>query len=147
MITPRVHKVVDSNYLQCDALREYLVNSRQHFAVVPDYVAMEAYKADTLDMLYRSMEILSQYPKQVIILKNTQAVCGLSGRNAGLQRRLIDQKQTQGFGEYARHLIAARRGNRALQRQLLSYGHEARLQMERIASDAQDFGGALEAMT
>lgn len=28
------------------------------------------------------MEILSQYPKQVIVLKGTQDICGLSGRAA-----------------------------------------------------------------
>ena len=55
---------------------------------------MEAYKADTHDMLYRSMGILGQFPRQVVILKGTKVVCGLSGRAAGLQRRMIDQQQT-----------------------------------------------------
>jgi len=123
----RVQKVVDSNVLQCDALRKYLARSLQHFVILTDYAFMEAYKADTLDVLYCSMEILSQYPKQVIVLKGTQAVCGLSGRGAGLQKRLIDQKQTLGFAKYSAHLIAAKRGDRHVQTQLLNYAREARL--------------------
>jgi hypothetical protein len=146
MTSPQVRKVIDSNYLQCDTFREYLSKSSQHFAVLPDYVAMEAYKADTLEILYRSMEILSKYPKRVLVLKSTQTVCGLSGREAGLQKRLIDQKQTRGFAEYLKHLIAARAGNRFLQMQLLDHARQAKLQMDRILSDAQDFGGALEGM-
>ena len=137
-----MQKVVDSNILQCDALSEYLARSLQHVVILTDYAFMEAYKADTLDVLYCSMEILSQYPKQVIVLKGTQAVCGLSGRGAGLQKRLIDQKQTLGFAEYSAHLIAAKRGVTGI-----NYAREARLQMDRIFGDAEDFGEALEGMT
>jgi hypothetical protein len=70
-----------------------------------DYAFMEAYKVATLDMLYRSMEILTHYPKQVIILKGTQTVRLLSGRTSHLQRRLIDVKGTQAFAEFCRHLV------------------------------------------
>lgn len=62
------------------------------------------------------MEILSEYPKQVIVLKGTQKVCGLRGRRAGLQRRLIDEGQTQGFGKYCRDIEAAERGDMVLQK-------------------------------
>jgi hypothetical protein len=136
--------VIDSNFLQSDGLRAYLAKSPANYAVMTDYAAMEAYKADTLDMLYRSMAVLGEFPRQVIILKGTQAVCGLSGRAAGLQRRMIDQQQTRGFAEYCRHLAAARAGNLSIQAQLLEYARTARLQMERILLDVQDFAGALE---
>ena len=138
--------VIDSNFLQSDGLRAYLTDSPTNYAVITDYAAMEAYKADTLDMLYRSMGILGEFPRQVIILRGTQAICGLSGRTAGLQRRMIDQQQTRGFAEYCRHLTAARAGNLSLQAQLLEHARAARLQMERILLDVQDFAGALDAI-
>jgi hypothetical protein len=138
--------LVDSNFLQSDGLRAYLSKSPSYIAVITDYAAMEAYKADTLEMLYRSMAILAEFPRQVIVLKGTQAVCGLSGRAAGLQRRLIDQEQTRGFAQYCRHLAAARRGDLSLQAQLLEHARQARLHMERILRDVQDFGGAVEAI-
>jgi hypothetical protein len=48
--------------------------------VITDYAFMDAYKADTLHMLYRSMEIVSEYTTQVIVLKVTQVIRALSGR-------------------------------------------------------------------
>lgn len=138
--------VIDSNFIQSDELRAYLADSPVNHAVITDYAAMEAYKADTLDMLYRSMGILGEFPRQVIILKGTQAICGLSGRAAGLQRRMIDQQQTRGFAEYCRHLAAARAGNLSLQAQLLEHARAARRQMERILLDVQDFADALDAI-
>ena len=80
-----MRKVVDSNFLQSDELRDYLSKSAGNYVVLTDYAAMEAYKGDTLGTIYRSMEILADYPKQVIVLKGTQVVCGLRGRGAGLQ--------------------------------------------------------------
>ncbi len=138
--------VVDSNFLQCDGLRAYLSKSPANMAVLTDYAAMEAHKADTLEMLYRSMAIVAEFPKQVIVLKGTQAVCTLSGRASGLQRRMIDHEQTRGFAEYSRHLATARRGDLSLQAQLLDRAREARLQMERILHDVQDFAGAVEGL-
>ena len=88
-----MRKVVDSNQLQSDALRSYLSQSKQNFAVLTDYAAMEAYKGDTLVSIYKSMEILTAFPDQVIVLKNTLVTCGLSGRGSGLQRRLIDRSR------------------------------------------------------
>jgi hypothetical protein len=112
-----------------------------------DYAFMEAYKADTLDTLYRSMEILSQYPKQVIILKGTGSVRLLCGRAAGLQKRLIDVGATKGFSEFSQHLAAARLGNPELQSQLLYRAAEARKQMSRIETDAEEFGSVLSDIT
>ncbi len=133
-----MRKVFDSNVLQSERLREYLSKSTQNYVVLTDFAAMEAYKGNTLTSIYRSMKILARYPKQVIVLKGTQAVCGLRGRAAGLQRRLIDERQTQDFGEYCQHLHAAKRGDLFLQNQLLHHGHEATAHMDRMLADAAD---------
>jgi len=140
-------KVIDSNFLQSEALRAYLLKSPTHHVVLTDYAFMEAYKADTLFILYRSMEILSQYPKQVIVLKGTLIVGGLSGRSAQLQKRLIDVRGTRGFPDYCKELLAAQRGNQELQAHLLYKAHAARDQMDRIAVNAEEFRPVLEAIT
>jgi hypothetical protein len=136
--------VVDSNFLQRPQLRAYLSASKSNFAVLTDYASMEAYKGNTLVSIYKSMAILSEFPKQVIILKGTQAVCGLRGRRSGLQRRLIDQRQTQEFPTYCKHLSAAQRGDQGLQAQLLALGREADAQMSRMLSDAEKMAERLE---
>jgi hypothetical protein len=98
---------------------------------------MEAYKGDTLASIFKSMSILADFPKQVIILKTTGVVCGLRGRTAGLQRRLIDEAQTRDFDEYCRNLRKAKLGFKALQNHLLELGKAADEQMERILADAK----------
>jgi hypothetical protein len=54
--------VVDSNYLQSQALRDYLSASTDNYAVLTDYAAMEAFKGDP-QVIYRSMEILAERPR------------------------------------------------------------------------------------
>jgi hypothetical protein len=71
--------VVDSNLLQTGALRKYLNASTENRVVVAPFVAMEAYKGDTLKSIYSSMRILCGYPRQVVILKGASVVCGLQG--------------------------------------------------------------------
>jgi hypothetical protein len=132
-----MRKVVDSNMLQSDALREYLCNSSRNYVVLTDYSAMEAYKGDTLLSIYRSMEILATRPRQVIVLKGTQAICGLRGRASGLQRRMIDEHQTRGFEGYCRGLYAARNGDKKIEAQLLKHGREATAHLGRVLLDAK----------
>lgn len=138
-----MRKVVDSNFLQSDGLRDYLSKSATNFVVLTDCAAMEAYKGDTLASIFRSMEILAQYPKQVIVLKGTQIVCGLRGRNAGLQRRLIDEIQTGEFSAYCKNLLAAQHGNVGLQNSILEHGREATARMDRMLADVANLPGVL----
>lgn len=133
-----MRKIVDSNQLQSESLRKYLSQSSKNFAVLTDYVAMEAYKGDTLISIYKSMETLCNFPGQVIVLKNTRLACGLNGRGSGLQSRLIDHVQTKEFPAYARHLMAAKAGNKHLQQQLLEHGKEASSHLERMLADAKE---------
>lgn len=142
-----MRKIVDSNFLQADALRRYLAKSNQNYAVLTDYAAMEAYKGDTLRSIYRSMEILSQHPRQVIVLKGTQGVCGLRGRRAGLQRRLIDERQTQGFGEFCRDLRAAQNGDPSFRKKILAHGRAATAHMDAITADAAGLPEAIDEVT
>ena len=92
--------IVDSNYLQSEALREFLSRSRSNRAVLTDYAAMEAYKSNTTNVIFQSMEIPAEFPKQIIVLKNTRMVGALSGRTKGLQKRLIDKDQTKNFSQF-----------------------------------------------
>ncbi len=134
--------VFDSNRLQSGELRSYLARSKQNFAVLTDYAAMEAYKGDTLSSIYKSMEIVAEFPRQVIVLKSTMVICGLNGRGAGLQRRFIDKSQTRGFVDYARNLRLAREGDRRIQDQLLEHGRVASEHLDRMLQESQSTGAA-----
>jgi hypothetical protein len=110
----QTRKVIDSNALQTPELRTYLARSSANFAVLNDYTAMEAYKGNTLVSIFRSMEILAEFPRQVIILKPTGKICGLRGRSDGLQRRMVDERQTRELPVFCRHLHTARSGDLSL---------------------------------
>src|SRR6185312_9987018 len=83
-------------------------------------------------------------PAQTIILKTTGVVCGLNGRQSGLQRRMIDEDQTRDFANYCRQLRAAERGNSSLRKQLLEHGRAADKQLERMLTDAANLPEALK---
>jgi hypothetical protein len=108
---------------------------------------MEAYKGNTLNSIFNSMEILTEHPRQVILLKTTGIVCGLRGRAAGLQRRMIDERQTSQFGEYCQALLAAKRGNLSVEKQLVNLGREGTAQMDRVLAQVADMPEAIEEMT
>jgi len=135
--------VVDSNQLQENALRHFLGASAQHVAVLTDYASMEAYKGDTLANIYERMAILSEFPRQVVVLKGTMQACGMSGRLSGLQRRLIDAKQTQGFPRYCEDLRRAKLGDRPRQQALVALGLEASSHLDRMLSDARGIASAI----
>jgi hypothetical protein len=130
-----IRKVVDSNFLRSDALTAYLSESTENCVVLTDYVAIEAYKGEMPASIYASMAILTRYPKQVIVLRGTQDVCGLSGRVVASSEQLIDVNQTREFPDYCHALIAAQSGDQTVERQLLALGREAVAHMDKILLD------------
>jgi len=132
-----MRKVIDSNGLQNPIVRAYLAASPANTVVLSDHVAIEAYKGDTLAGIYKSMSILSEFPQQVVMLKGTQTICGLSGRTAGLQKRLIDGAQTREFPVYCQRLMAAKAGNLAFENQILEKGRKATAHIDAMLTDAK----------
>jgi hypothetical protein len=130
-------KIIDANYLRDDRLAHWLSSSNNNYAVITDYAAMEAYKGDTLISIFKSMDILSRYPDQVLILKNTLTVCRLKPDKKGLQRRLLDEAQTKGFRRYCAALQKAKEGDSSLQGMLLSLGKEANEHMTQALGYAE----------
>jgi len=138
--------VIDSNQLQTSQLQRFLENSPTNFAVLPDFSAMEAYKGDALKSIFKSMTVLAEFPAQVVILKGSTKVCGLSGRRKGLRRRLIDESQTRGFPEYIRALRLAEGGNVRLQSEIIKLSESANEHMEKMRLEAQNIRGAIDVL-
>ena len=134
-----MRNVVDSNYLQCDALRTYLQRSRRNEVVFTDYAFMEAIKGNTLASIYKSLAILMDFPSQVMVLKTTRDVCGLHGGSKGLQRRLVDVPRTREFGIFCQALRNAERGEPTMQAELLRLGREATGHLHTMQEDSLAF--------
>ena len=103
--------VVDSNVLTDNALRDYLSKSRKHKVVVIDYLMIEALKGDTLGKIFKLVKILTDFPKQVIVLKSMRSVTALKGRRCGMTRRMIERGQTKGFKDWCIGLAKAEAGD------------------------------------
>jgi hypothetical protein len=131
-----MRKVADSNILQSAELAAYLAKQGNEL-VLPDYVSMEAYKCDTLISIQKSMSVISLHPRQIIVLKGTQAICGMRGRKAGLQRRMIDFEQSRGFPKFCLNLKAAENGNAAFTTRLLHLGRSASTHMKVVGLAAE----------
>lgn len=135
--------VIDSNQLQTEQLRDFLGKSPRNIAVLPDFAAMEAYKGDPLKSIFKSMSVLSDFPKQVVILKGSEKVCRLCGRVKGLRRRLVDESQTRGFPDYIRTLKLAEAGNTSLQAQLSALGHYANKHLDKMLRESENILSAI----
>jgi hypothetical protein len=100
-------KIIDASALRSQKLETFLSASVTNRAVLTDYAAMESFKGDGRVNARKSFEILSKFPKQVIILKSTGEICRLQPRQKGLHNRLIDKHQTNGFPAYSKALFRA----------------------------------------
>lgn len=136
-------KIIDSNYLQRVELRNYLDLSTENHVVLTDYAAMEAYKGDTLLSIFKSMAILADYPNQVIVLKDTQTICGLEPNREDLQNRLIDHDQTKNFKGFCRDLADAQNGNSSMAQQIIEHGEAANLHMSKMLADTKQVRKAI----
>lgn len=133
-----LRKVVDSNYLTNPELRTYLKASDQNYALLTDYNGIEAYKEDTGENIFNSIEILSEFPNQVQILINTIVACGIiPSKKAGLEW-LIDKDQTNGFDNFCLSL-KTKYGNQELKKQIEMNQEQAQYQMARVALDSKNF--------
>jgi len=141
-----MRKVVDTNFLQTEALRAYLSASTDNYAVLTEFAAMESYKQDAPDAISNRMEILVQFPTQVIVLKGTLDVCALSGRDAVAQKRMIDETQTREFPEFCQHLLAAKRGDFSIRQQIIENRREARVNLDRMLLGSSNVSRGIELM-
>lgn len=114
-----MRKVIDTNFLKSEDLRQFL-SDPANVAVVPDFVVMETLAGRDPTSICQQFKILAEHPKQVIFLKSTHAVGGLraSRRSRGLQKRLIDKDQTANFKQFYEKLELAKGGDAAATRQL-----------------------------
>lgn len=134
-----MRKVVDSNLLQSELLRQYLSASPRNQAVLTDYSAIEAYKTGTADTIYRSMQILSEFPRQVVVLKATDEISRLYPYRLFLRRRMIDGGVTRGFRRYCQGVRLAKLGDIRVRDDLARRMQRASAHMERLLGDASNF--------
>ncbi|TXN73433.1 hypothetical protein [Methylobacterium sp. WL6] len=131
-----MQKVIDSNFLQDERLREYLKDSNKNIAVITDYACMEAYKGNYAVSVPKSMDIISRYPNQVLVLKGTTAIGALSGRSSGLVRRMVSSKAIQEFKDFCSKLEEIRNGSKRYDPSMAEHSRVASEHLDKMLDDA-----------
>jgi hypothetical protein len=128
-------KVIDANYFQDPALEQYLGADRRNKVVFTEYACMELFKPIEMEPIRRSLKIASSYPKQVIVLKGTSQIIKLKYSSSGLQRRLEDAVQTNGFKEFCEVVDLAARGQSVMAAKLRKRAESARSKLVDLMRD------------
>jgi hypothetical protein len=89
-------KVIDANFFQNPELENYLKSDKGNMVVFTDCACMEAHKGNALENLPKSLEIVSKFPEQVLVLKGTRDVVKLTLTSDGF-KNLVDTDQTEAF--------------------------------------------------
>ena len=105
-------------------------------AVLTEFVLLEAQKKDAILTLERSMDILSRYPRQVIILRPSVELMGFHGRGAGLQKRLIDGRRSVAFSSLCRDIRDAAIGVEEARTRIEASAHVAGAHYRSLADAA-----------
>ena len=128
-------KIIDANYFQAPELKKYLGSSKEQFVVFCDYACMEAYKGNALKSIFKSIEIVSDFPDQVIVLKGTRDVASLT-LSSNDPAQLEDSAQTKEFRDFCFGVRLAMLGNEALKAQIIEKGIEASARFDTFRDDA-----------
>ncbi len=89
-------KVVDQNYLRLSTkesgLMQYLKDG--NIAILHDYTALESTRGDAQINLRRSIEVVKNYPKKILFLKDMRDVIRITNNTIVNPDDLIDRKTT-----------------------------------------------------
>lgn len=134
-----VRVVIDTNSLASDELKAFLSASKANRAVLPDYVAMERFKPDSLEALRDGFSVLKPFADQVVILKGTGEISGLNPDEHSFPEAMVDKDQTACFGEFCHLLDRALDGDADLLGQLRERAGWAQAQMSVVLAGASKF--------
>ena len=136
-------KVIDANFFQDPGLEDYLKSDKGNIVVFPDYACMEAYKGNALKNISKSLEIVSKFPEQILVLKGTRDVVKLTLTSDGF-KKLEDTDQTKEFRTFCFGIKRAIRGDVALAAQILKKGQIASAHFDGLKKDAAVVANGIE---
>lgn len=129
-------KIIDANFFRDPALADYLRSDNSNLVVFPDYACMEAYKGNAIKNISKSIEIVSQFPDQVIVLKGTRDIVKSSLSPDGFQK-FEDPIQTGEFRKFCLGVKRAVQGDSALATQILRKGRLASEHFDKLQKNTQ----------
>jgi hypothetical protein len=132
-------KVLDANYFRNPALETYLRAAPENQAVFTDLTWMEAYGGNAVVSIQHSIEIVSKYPSQVLVLKATTDIVALQDRSpAAGPREFIDKDGTREFAAFCGAVDRASADPRVAA-QIRAHGKAAARNLEKMREEATVF--------
>jgi hypothetical protein len=136
-------KVIDANFFQNSALADYLRSNKRNLVIFSDYACMEAYKGNAIKNISKSIEIVCQFPDQVIVLKGTRDIVRLSLSPNGF-KKFEDPIQIGEFKKFCLSVKQAIQGDAALVSQILRNGQLASKHFDKLQKDAEVIAKGIE---
>ncbi len=133
--------VIDTNQLQSEQLRIFLSADVRNLAVLPEHTIIEIFKPGTLDAVYASFEVLSDFPNQIIQLRANRHAADTNVRFPGFANRFISKDNSRGMPRFLGILAQARAGEVDIQSQL---DERRRWALEQINKSIAGFGDIAE---
>ena len=90
-------KVIDAGYLRDKRVEAYLKGNAAHKLAFTDFACMEALKGETVYNIKKSLEIVSKYTKQILILKCLPEILKVDFNSNNFRKAFIDNDQTLTF--------------------------------------------------
>src|SRR5215831_5782875 len=116
-------KVLDKNYAQDQELENYLKADSSNKVVLTDYFGMEMYNgSNAVKNVCKSLQIISRYPDQAIVLKYTSPATKVGDVSNNPQECLEDKNQTREFSRFCYGVRMAEQGDIYLLDQIVRYG-------------------------
>lgn len=111
--------IIDTNSLQSEELTFFLRADRRHIAALPEHIASEIFRPNSVAAIIESFSVLSQFPRQVLMLWGNAKATGIDPRRGGMADSLIDKPTTRQLPTFFDILRRASEGNLGYREQLL----------------------------
>lgn len=134
--------VIDTNRLEDDELRIFLSADRENKAVLPEHTMAEVFKPRSLEAIYSQFLILSDFPKQVIVLKGNRHILKVRADAPAIANRFINRDETRAVPKFYKAISAAKAGNVGYQRQQIE---RHQWSIERVETALIELGDQSEA--
>lgn len=118
-------KIIDVGYLRDEKLEVYLKEDVNNLLVFTEYSCMEALKGGVLYNIKRSLEIVSKYSDQVLILKSIPEILRVDYNSKDFRETFIDEKQTLNFPEFCIRVSGGDDHDNEFERELLKRSRNA----------------------
>jgi len=124
--------VVDKNYLENPDLELFLREHAENKVLLHDFSAIESLAGNPLKNLCRTLSIVSKFPGQVLILKNSRTLLAMGAIRPEFRFDMVDWPQTRTFGEYCEDLRKAEAGDESRRKQVAAHAHAANDHLEKM---------------